>query len=119
MSTNTFGAGGTASHIPESDDLWLVVRSGIEGRWYPDARLAPEDGAWRLQPRELCPASGPQELEVWLVPQTADGELIAYRKALDAGQAPGLNSMPPTATLEAVASISVARKRSPHCGSTF
>jgi len=35
MAYNTFGANGTAKNIPDNSDLWLFLRSGIEGRWYP------------------------------------------------------------------------------------
>lgn len=107
------GAAGTASKIPSASDLWLVVRSGIEGRWYPAARLTTKrNGKWSVPAHYLCPGPGPQDFEVWLVPDVGEGQLLAYMNESRAPQnPPGVNSMPPSAKLEATANINVKRSR--------
>lgn len=70
LATNIFGAWGTASHIPASSALWLIVRSGIEGRFYPVRNLPVSNGTWTIGSRWICPAPGLQDLQIYLVPNS-------------------------------------------------
>jgi hypothetical protein len=89
--------------------LWLVKRSGIEGRWYPVERLhIKSDGSWTSGP--LRPGLGEQELYVILVPITEDAQFIDYvNKLVNSGYRsdPGISSLPPDSEVEAVSSITV------------
>ena len=101
------GATGTAHNKPSDEDLWLVKRSGIEGRWYPVGRLlVKSDGSWTVP--ALSPALGQQELYVILVPITEDAQFIDYVNNL-ANSDPGISSLPPASMVEAVSSINVKK----------
>jgi hypothetical protein len=104
---NTFGAHGTAQDIPPSSDLWLVVRSGVEGRWYPVTHLTVSGGRWSIGRDGICPASGLQDIQIYLVPDTDEGGLFGYVRASKSQQALGMNSMPPGAVLEATHAVNV------------
>ncbi len=113
--TNIFGAAGTAQNIPPSSDLWLVVRGGVRGTWYPYNRLPVSDGRWRVPARRLCPGAGPQDIEVYLVPDTDETELFDFIHSTAARQSKGISSLPPGSVLEAVSSVDVAAKGEPSC----
>ena len=99
------GATGTGHNKPSDDDLWLVKRSGIEGRWYPVERLLIQsDGQWTVP--ALHPALGQQELYVILVPITEDAQFIDYVKNLGRSD-PGISSLPPGSVVKAVSSFIV------------
>jgi hypothetical protein len=101
------GATGTAHNKPSDEDLWLVKRSGIEGRWYPVGRLlVKSDGSWTVP--ALSPALGQQELYVILVPITEDAQFIDYVNNL-ANSDLGISSLPPASMVEAVSSINVKK----------
>ncbi len=113
---NTIGAKGTAGNIPPSDDLWFVVRSGIEGRWYPVTNLVLKNGHWSVGRRLICPASGAQDFEVFLVSDTSQAQLHQYlRKSQHLRTPPGLDSMPAGAVLKAVSHITVPRSGRQGC----
>jgi hypothetical protein len=111
---NAFGAQGTAHHIPTDSDLWLIVRSGIEGRWYPDERLTVTDGSWQVPKNMICPASGPQELVIYLVPDSAEGSLFAYKRSA-AQKGLGMNSVPIGSTVMALVTVHVANSKRTGC----
>jgi hypothetical protein len=75
---NGFGANGLIYHKPSGMDLWLVVESGIEHRYYPFNSLAVQDNEWRVPTSEICTASGWQIIQLYLVPNTADAILFTY-----------------------------------------
>lgn len=115
MPNNTFGAWGTAQHVPPTSDLWLVVRSGVEGRWYPIYNLSADGGKWAIRNDRICPGSGLQDIQIYLVPNMDEGELFSYIKGDSAQQGLGINSMPPDAVLEATSSINVAGNSRTSC----
>jgi hypothetical protein len=92
---NMFSADGTASNIPSGDDLWLVVRSGVGGRWYPAARVAPINGQWLVGGGIVRPAAGPQILELILLPDSSEATFVNYVSALRLHDLnPGLRQLP-------------------------
>lgn len=102
------GAGGIARHIPLNSDLWLVLRSGVEGRWYPVARISIHNGPWTVQSKFITPAVGPQELALILVPITDDAQFIDYvDRKYQTGADPGISSLPPLGVLETICQINV------------
>jgi hypothetical protein len=104
---NTFGVTGTATSIPANDDLWLVVRAGIQGRWYPIRRVLVTDGKWAVGPNKLCPQPGPHDIEIFLVPNNGGGQFFAYVGSKAQSEGLGIDSIPPTAVLEAVSQVIV------------
>jgi hypothetical protein len=112
---NTFGAWGTSGNIPASSDLWLVIRSGIEGRYYPAINLTlASNGTWGIQSNRMCPATGLQDVQVYLVPNTDENDLFAYIRSSAAKTGTGINSMPADAVLEASSGVVVGNSR-PSC----
>jgi hypothetical protein len=109
MTNNTFGAYGTAENIPADADLWLIVRSGIEGRWYPIQRLRIVNGSWHVGKKWICPAPGPQELVIYLVPDSEEGQLYAYQTSGAQLKGLGINSIPLYSTVKATASVQIPR----------
>ena len=104
-----FGASGTAKHISRDDDLWLVIRSGIEGRWYPVTRIIPgSDGGWVVPRQVIQPAKGRQEIQVIRLSISDEAQFIDYvnRRASNRSD-PGLSTIPSVHKLEAVARIIV------------
>jgi len=92
---NMFSAYGTASNIPSGDDLWLVVRSGVEARWYPSTRLVPLNGDWIVGGGINRPSAGPQVLELILLPDSREGTFVNYVNALRLHDLnPGMSQLP-------------------------
>lgn len=105
---NMFGAQGTSRNIPDGDDLWLVVRSGIEARWYPVTRIVPVNGPWIVGGGLIRPALGSQIIELIMLSDSNEASFINYVKALQLKQLnPGLSSLPNGYTLLASAQIQV------------
>jgi hypothetical protein len=105
----SFGATGTAANIPRDDDLWLVIRSGIEGRWYPVSRIVPQaNGAWTIPRGVIQPATGFQEIEVIMLSDSDEAQFIDYvNQRMKTSADPGLSSIPSVYSLEAVVRITV------------
>jgi hypothetical protein len=92
-----------ARRVPLNTDLWLVLRAGVEGRWYPVSLISVHNGPWTVKSRFITPATGPQELDLILVPVTDDAQFIDYLKIKEqTGADPGISSLPPLAVLETV-----------------
>jgi hypothetical protein len=106
---SNLGATGTATNIPRDDDLWLVIRSGIEGRWYPVSRIVPQDnGVWKIPRDVIQPAKGFQEIEVIMLSDSDEAQFIDYvKQRMATGADLGLSSIPSVHMLEAVARITV------------
>ena len=105
---NGFGAGGTAINIPAGSDLWLVVRAGVQGAWYPLTRLSIKDSHWKVL--RVCPGACLQDIEIFLVPYASDAQLIAFVNGTGEVRKRGINSMPPNAVLEATSDVTVSAK---------
>jgi hypothetical protein len=114
ITDNTIGVRGTAKNVPNDSDLWLFLRSGVEGRWYPIKRLRVTNGKWFIGRKWICPVVGVQELIVYLIPDSEEGQLFAYQNSGAETQGVGLNSIPPYATVEATAYVEIPR--SAHIG---
>ncbi len=106
---SNFGATITAANIPHDHDLWLVIRSGIEGRWYPIRRIVPPASGVSTIPRGVIrPAKGFQEIEVMMLSDSDEGQFIDYVNRREAtGIDPGLSTIPSVYSLEAVTRITV------------
>jgi hypothetical protein len=116
LDDNRFGASGSASHIPPSSDLWLVIRPGIEGRYYPTINLTLNaNGSWHVGPDQICPAPGVQDIQVYMVPNTDENDLFGYRRSGAAKKGAGMNSMPAGAVLEASSNVVVAANMHTGC----
>jgi hypothetical protein len=104
---NLFGANGFAQNIPSNMELWLVVKSGVEGRYYPLEPLQIDnDGGWNIPNAKICPALGSQIIQLYLVPKAAEGSLSTY--ALDGTKhLAGIRSMPTGSVREAQSSVTV------------
>lgn len=104
VATRAFPAHGSASNIPASSDLWIVLRSGVEGRWYPVERLNVTHGQWHVDAGTICPTAGLQELWLVLVSDTDSGQLLDYVRKYNTPPAaphpPGVSSLPPNHLLK-------------------
>jgi hypothetical protein len=102
------GATGVARNIPINSDLWLALRAGAEGRWYPVAWIPSRNGPWTVPPQYVTPALGRQELALIIVPVTDDAQFIDYVKLKhQTGADPGISSLPPLAELKTICQIEV------------
>lgn len=104
---NTFGASGTAKNIPTADSLWLVIKAPNYYRWYPVIRIKTAGDTWVVGPNRICPAGGRQNIRVFLVPNSAAGQLSAYVTHRSSQHDPGIRSMPSSAVSEAVSHLHV------------
>lgn len=79
FATNQIGVKGTAGHIPADSDLWLSA-SGPNDEVYPIAELQVNAGQWSATEKQACFRIGPglQRIDVWISPDTNDGEFVAY-----------------------------------------
>jgi hypothetical protein len=113
---NTFGANGTAEAIPSDADLWLMVKPALEGRWYPVERLPITNDKWNISRRQICPASGLQELVIYMVPGSDEGPLWNYEKNIKTTQkSVGINSVPLDSVVEATSLVQVPANTRPYC----
>jgi hypothetical protein len=64
-----------SNNIPDSSDLWFIVRSGSQAEWYPWALMSSNE-TWSLE--NVCPGTGEQILQVWLVPDSQESVLLEY-----------------------------------------
>lgn len=115
LKDNIFNSYGTASNIPGSSDLWLIVRSSVEGRWYPVERLSVANGSWHVPKRVICPAPGLQELLIYDIPDSEEGQLFAYQRSEQEIKGVGINSMPPDSAVQAAANVQVPSHTRPWC----
>ena len=115
VADNTFSAHGTASHIPADSDLWLIVRSDGDGRWYPTERLIVANGSWRVPADVICPAPGPQELVVYMIPDSEEGQLFAYQNSKTGMNGLGINSVPIGSVAEAAVTVNVPKTKHAYC----
>ena len=93
-----FSVTGVSRHIPEADDLWLLVRAP-GNFWFPLDKIPP-NGQWGVAAHMICYRMGPgqQDLQVWMIPDTADSSLIAYMD--DNNSTKPVTQLPPGSTLE-------------------
>jgi hypothetical protein len=115
MADNTFGANGTATHIPADSDLWLIVRSDGDGRWYPTERLPVTKGSWQIPENSICPAPGSQELVIYSIPDSEEGPLFAYLNSKAGRNGLGMNSVPIGSVVMASATVNVAKSKIAGC----
>jgi hypothetical protein len=104
---NTFGAHGSADNIPPDYDLWLILRSGVEGRWYPVQLLHVVKGIWQVGEEQMCPTPGLQELIIYMVPDSEEGQLFAYQRSAASKSGQGIDSIPPDSVVKATAYVQV------------
>jgi hypothetical protein len=102
-----FSASGTSQHIPEDDDLWLMVRAP-GAFWFPIEKLE-INGEWSVPSHMICYRLGPdqQDLQVWMIPDTADGALINYMN--EAHPTSPITQMPPGSVMETHRTIQVPK----------
>jgi hypothetical protein len=115
MADNTFGAHGTASYISADSDLWLIVRSDGDGRWYPTERLQISNGSWNVPKNQICPAPGYQELVIYSIPDSEEGPLFTYLNSKAGREGLGINNVPIGSVLMASATVNVARSKLEAC----
>ncbi|WP_147268207.1 hypothetical protein [Spongiactinospora rosea] len=98
---------GKAQDIPAGSEVWLVIRAGSEGRWYPvmATRVGP-DGSWRSDddasdPRNVRLATnGPYYIQIYHADMNAIAEFQQYKaKTITSGIYPGMDKPPGSATL--------------------
>jgi hypothetical protein len=115
MKGNKFGAHGTAAHIPADSDLWLIVRSDGDGRWYPAQRLPVTNRSWQVSNTSICPAPGFQEIVIYMIPDSEEGPLFAYVNGKAGKKGLGMNSVPVGSVVMASATVNVAKSKSSYC----
>ena len=115
MASNKFDAYGTAEHIPADFDLWLIVRSDGDGRWYPSELLQVTNGTWHVSDTSICPAPGFQELVVYMIPDSAEGPLFSYINGKAGKRGLGINSVPVGSVVMASAIVNVAKNKHVYC----
>jgi hypothetical protein len=79
FATNQIAVKGTAGNIPPDSDLWLSA-SGPSDEVYPIAELQVNAGQWSVTEKRAYfrIGPGPQRLDVWMSPDTDDGEFVGY-----------------------------------------
>jgi hypothetical protein len=115
MASNKFGTYGTAAHIPADSDLWLIVRSDGDGRWYPTELLQVANGTWHVSDTSICPAPGFQELVVYMIPDSAESPLFSYINSNAGKRGLGINSVPVGSVVMASAIVNVAKNKYVYC----
>jgi hypothetical protein len=88
ISGRTTEASGSAENIDRPESLWLVLRTSVDGYWYPSQRLTiQQDGEWKTRSEEPLVLAGLGEYEVYLYLATdsANASLVTYLK-----KAPGI-----------------------------
>jgi hypothetical protein len=115
VANNTFAVSGTAEHIPQGDDLWLIVRAGDQGQWYPAAHIVVDGSRWRVGKDLVCPGSGIQDLVVFLIPAIDDQQLFSYMSGSEQSRSEPVLSLPPQSAFEASANIDVPAYAQPSC----
>jgi hypothetical protein len=77
--TNRIAVRGTAGNVAADSDLWLSA-SGPSDEVYPIAELQVNAGRWSANEKQVCFRIGPgqQRIDVWLSPDTNDGEFVGY-----------------------------------------
>lgn len=103
---NRISVSGTSKHLPADSDLWLTV-SGPSDQVYPIAELS-TSGKWEATEQEVCFRLGPgmQRLDIWMVPDTADGAFVGY---MQTNHTKGFNSVPAGFTKEAQITIIIQK----------
>ena len=112
---NTAPAGFTVSissnNIPDSSDLWFIIRAGSQGEWYPYSRIIPNE-TWSIP--GVCPAKGSQVLQIYLIPNSEEGTLLIYQADRTLSSGRGLTSLgAPSETLLAERTINVMTNKCP------
>ncbi len=100
-----FDVTGTSQNIPGDDDLWLLVRAP-GNFWFPIAKVN-SSGPWSVTAHMICFRMGPglQDLQVWMIPDTADGPLISYMNKSNSTSP--VTQLPPGSTLETHVAVQV------------
>ncbi len=102
ISGRTTEASGTAKNVDRDESLWLVLRTSVDGYWYPSQRLTiQQDGEWKTKSEEplVLADLGEYEAYLYLATDSANASLAAYlRKAPSiqkkTGKWPWMNSLP-------------------------
>jgi hypothetical protein len=108
-----FSVTGTAQHIPDDNDLWLIIRAP-DYFWYPVDQLDTVNGQWSVAAHKICFLLGPgtQDIQVWMVPDTSDGPLVTW---FSRSGAPGLTNLPPESVREADTLVQVPSSARVNC----
>jgi WD40 repeat protein len=109
--TKAFSVSGTANNIPADDHLWLIVRAP-DNLWYPVERLHVDAQKWSVTASNFCIQPGRQDVQVWMVPDTAESPLL--HRTSD-GRTSGLHSLPTRSILKAHVTTQVPRSVKSTC----
>ena len=111
-STTTAPAGFSVSissnNVPVSSDLWFIVRAGTQHEWYPFDLINP-NGTWSIA--DICPATGKQILQIWLVPDSQESTLLTYLDSKHGSYTQGLTSLGSRSATELAARTMYVRKK--------
>lgn len=111
VASRDFNVSGTASHIPSGDELWIVDWPDQNRAWYPVAAVDVNgDGHWALTSTHVCSMQGIHNIQVWLVPLSAQKLFNTYvqkRAATKYSWNPGLQNTPDGSSPEATVQIQV------------
>ncbi|MFI0421809.1 hypothetical protein [Spongiactinospora sp. 9N601] len=98
---------GKAGDIPVGSEVWLVIRAGLERRWYPVMMTRPgPDGSWRSDDDASDPqnvrlvTNGPYYIQIYCANMSAIAEFQQYKaKAIKSNKYPGMDKLPRGAKL--------------------
>jgi hypothetical protein len=96
-----------SNNIPDSSDLWFIVRAGSQDEWYPYYLMIPNE-TWSMT--DVCPAVGKQTLQVWLVPDSEDAALLTYINNTHRTYTQGLTNMGSYSRVLAFLNVDVTKK---------
>lgn len=86
----------TVENLGNDEDVWLVLRAGEQGRWYPIVRIQPDgSGAWMASDGEVVlGTTGTYQLLLYGVRPPEAGAMQEYVESAEANGHPGLTSLP-------------------------
>jgi len=86
-----------SNNIPDSSDLWFIVRAGSQAEWYPFSLMSSNE-TWSMP--NVCPGIGKQTLQVWLVPDAQESALLIWVDTHHSSYTQGLTSLGSPSAIE-------------------
>jgi hypothetical protein len=79
-----------SNNIPDSSNLFFVIRDESQAEWYPWA-IMDSNETWSL--KDVCAGTGMQTLQIWLVPDSQENALLYWIDNPHSSYTQGLTSL--------------------------